>query len=313
MSFGDVCMRINLIINDACQLDCAHCCVKGKSKDHLSLDDWKKTYDKLVEVGDHIHLAGREPFINTNYTQFIQDNRFTYSAVTNGINLTPDLPDLDKFSRIAVSWDPYHAQQFPSYDFGSVPLGASITLTNENLNDVLDGLWTLNVEHNVFDAYIAPVIPLTPSVIPDQVPPRMYRAFYDILIERLQNGTYKGSYILDIKGPYLDHFRDLPVMTSYPNGWCTLERETHCRACIHEITVCPDGTVIPCFFCYTPEYQSYSLGKLPHDEINTILMRGLQTYRNWNINTAKQCAYDNGCNQCRQKCPLWVVTCMGRC
>jgi radical SAM protein with 4Fe4S-binding SPASM domain len=156
---------------------------------------------------------------------------------------------------------------------------------------------------------ITPVIPLTVSTLPDIMTPSTYYSFFSRLKEGLQYGTYKGDFVLDVKGPYADWFEDDIIRTYSDHGSIFLDVERTCRAGLHELTVCPDGEVIPCFFMYRQNYKYHSLGNILIKHIDDIIEKGM-LYRRINIERSKHCAEKNGCTTCCQRCPLWVVPCI---
>lgn len=305
-------MRINLIINDQCQLKCNHCNVVGKCETYLTTPEWEEVYDILTEFGDHIHLAGREPFINTDYQKFIQDERFIYTAVTNGVGLRKDLPDLDKFNKIIISWDTYHGCFLPrDLDLKTTSFGVSIVLTTDNWEDVWRSICDANFEYGIYDFYIAPVIPFTHDLIPDVITPKDLSTFYDMVVGGLERGLYNGNFTIDVKGPYVHEMSKYPVLFSHQNGSVYLEFERHCRCGLHEITICPDGTVLPCFFMFTKDYQKYSLGNILERETDRIIEDGMYM-RRMNMDYSLRCHEKDKeeCKSCTQKCPLWALPCI---
>lgn len=131
--------RMDLAVTYRCNLDCLHCYNGGpKNMKELSLDEWIRVYEVLWNEGiSQVVFTGGEPLMRNDIVQLVSEaEEFVTGMVTNGVLLEEDIEALQKASLdyIQVTLESYDAEVHNRM------VGASINAHQKTVNGIKKAL-----------------------------------------------------------------------------------------------------------------------------------------------------------------------------
>lgn len=130
-------------VTQNCNLICRHCyeeSSRAERKKEMSLNDFKKTIDELIDLGvKRIQLVGGEPLMHSQIENLIDyvAGKFIYIEIyTNGTMLTDKLLDIVKENNISLAMSIY-SEENEVHDYVTRTRG-SLVLTKKSIKKALD-------------------------------------------------------------------------------------------------------------------------------------------------------------------------------
>lgn len=251
--------RMDLAVTYRCNLNCPHCYMGGpKQVPELSLEQWRSVYQRLWEVGvPHVVFTGGEPTMREDLVALVGEaEEFVTGLVTNGVRLAELAAPLRDASLDYVQVTLESAQADTHNRMVGDVSGGAFAATTAGIRKALDLGMQVITNTTLTQANARDFSPLV-------------RAAADLGLRHMSCNTIicsgRGRAARDEQGLAPDQLRatledarraatDCGITLQWYSPTCYLHLNPvelgfgakGCSAAAHNMTIQPDGTVLPC-------------------------------------------------------------------